>query len=95
MKGRERCFDTTWEDPQGNEHEVRVFYDISPPEPDVNWPGDLEIYAVVIEDDNIIDEISDEWLDLIKDQIAAEERADYYDRGDYLYDRMKDERMEK
>lgn len=45
--------DQQWEthcEIQGFEHEVTVEYYTSPAEPDVNWPGDLDIQGVYLED---------------------------------------------
>ena len=79
----------------GFEHDVAVFWESSPPEPDVNWPGGLEITAVFHEDNGcLMDELSDEQITALESE-AEGEPVDDDGYGDYLYDQEKDRRAEE
>lgn len=82
----------------GIEHDVLVEYRISPAEPDVNFPGEIELNGIYYEDEGDItnrlsDKEYDDLLDLITDSVQEDQSAQYYDRADYYYDRMKDDKL--
>ena len=77
---------------------VSVEVEISPPEPDVNFAGDIEITAVWYEDIGcVMDEMSDAEIEELTDRVDAElsqldDPAEL--RADYLYDQRKDDALE-
>ena len=86
-------FETTVEI-DGNEHEVVVFWEYQPAEPDVNVSAGYEVCSVICEDENIMDELSEIQL-LARESEAEGEPVDDDGYGDYLYDQEKDRRAEE
>ena len=61
----------------GIELDVSVIYDLSPAEPDVNWPGGLDIFGIYYEDQGcVMSQMTDEEIDrvytAIEDDLQAE-----------------------
>ena len=56
MKPKRRMHGTlnTWVAIDGHEHDVLVHYRISPSEPDVGWPGGLDLEGAYYEGDGCI-----------------------------------------
>jgi hypothetical protein len=89
----------TWCEVQGVECDVVVSFDASPPEPDVNWGGDLALTEVSLKTGgSVINEMTEPEFE------ALQERVDEYlnemddpreDYGDYLYDQKKDREAEE
>ena len=78
----------------GREASVVVDADWWPAEPDVGASAGFEINSVVEEDTDIMDLMSEYELDQLSLRIG-ELIGDEDDRGDFLYDQMKDARMER
>jgi len=79
---------------RGREANVVVDADWWPDEPDVGAASGFEINSVVEEDTDIMDLMSEYELDQLSLRIG-ELIGDEDDRGDFLYDQMKDARMER
>jgi hypothetical protein len=88
----------TWCEVLGAEVDVIVTYDASPPEADVNWPGDLDLTEVSLTTGgSVINEMTEPEFE------ALQERVDEYlnslgeddGYGDYLYDQKKDREAEE
>ena len=90
-------WDTTCEVQEVELDPVRVFYESSPPEPDVNWGGDLEITGVEYQgrEVGILMSVAEQraLLDSLNDYLNGLGEDDGY--GDYLYDQMKDAKAEE
>lgn len=60
----------TYAEVQGVELDpVRVFYYVSPAEPDVNWAGDLEIESVEYQGRDVFPDMTDREQEAIREQI--------------------------
>lgn len=75
--------------------DVLVEVDISPPEPDVNWAGGLDICSVWFEDQGCqLDRMSEEEIANLQERIEGDlsdkAEAEYYDRADHAYEQRKD-----
>ena len=72
---------------------VTLSWEATAPEPDVNWPGSLEITSVLFGRAELIDYLSDQ--DIEEMQREVQEHLDSTNDpdalGDYLYDLRKDE----
>jgi len=72
---------------------IILSWEATPPEPDVNWPGSLEITSVLFGRAELIDYLSDQ--DIEEMQREVQEHLDSTNDpdalGDYLYDLRKDE----
>ncbi len=68
------------------EIDVTVEYETSPAEPDVNWPGDLTICAIIDkESGNTIENVSSKEMENLIDRVTEWEN-DYYDpHNDHRY----------
>jgi hypothetical protein len=97
MKTREHVF-TTYVDVDGVErYPVQAYYEVEPAEPDVNFPGGIEINSVMYKKDDISTSIaSEDWDDLV---IRVEEyendrgQAALEDAADSRYDAMREEKL--
>ena len=84
----------TWCSIYGEEHDVMVEYTVSPPEPDVNWPGDIEVNAVWCEEcGNMVDEMTNAELAELIERLTEDE--DDGGREDYEYERWKERKLER
>lgn len=62
---------------------VRVFFDTSEPEPDVNWHGDFNINSVMYKDQELIGRISKDELVNLEERLTEELNASYEDGPEY------------
>ena len=86
----------TWAEVQGVECDVICSYDSSPPEPDVNWGGDFTLTEVSLKTGgSVIDEMTDQEIEDLTERVENDLNDlgsdDGY--GDYLYDRMVDDKL--
>lgn len=74
---------------------VKVYYESSPPEPDVNWAGGLEILSVIYQDEDVMPKMSEKEIDALhdrlSDQLSWNAQDDGY--GDWLYDCRRDDML--
>ena len=79
------------------EIDVEVHYRVEPAEPDVNWPGGLDIEQVTDKNGrDIYDDIPSKEMDELRDRVSQDlyDAGDPYDDyADYAYERARDERM--
>jgi hypothetical protein len=74
--------------------DVEVLYETSPAEPDVNWPGGCDVYAVYYGKVDLLPEMTSREVDELVDHISTSyDPDDGY--GDYLYERRKDYELEQ
>lgn len=76
---------------------VQVYYEASEPEPDVNWGGDLDVLSVIHKGVDVMPLLSVAELDRLRDDLGdhLNDLGSDDGYGDYLYDRMKDDRLER
>ena len=74
---------------------INISWEATPPEPDVNWPGSLEITSVLFGKVELIDYLSDHDIEEMQREVQEhlDGMNDPDDYGDYLYDLRKDERL--
>ena len=72
---------------------INISWEATPPEPDVNWPGSLEITSVLFGRAELIDYLSDQDIEEMQREVQEhlDGMNDPDDYGDYLYDLRKDE----
>ena len=79
----------------GVEHDVRVTYDLSPPEPDVGAEGGLEITGAYFEDQGcLLSKLSDDEFSALEDRVVgtvyAKMSDDIDERADWAYEQQRD-----
>lgn len=83
--------------PEQEDVEVEVHYDVEESDPSVGYQGGVIVTGVVIKgtEDDIQDSLNQSTM--MRLQQEAEEKAtdQFADYGDYMYDKMRDERMER
>lgn len=90
-------FETYVDLPEQEDVEVEVHYDVEESDPSVGYQGGVIVTGVVIKgtEDDIQDSLNQSTM--MRLQQEAEEKAtdQFADYGDYMYDKMRDERMER
>ena len=85
----------TWVELGDQELDVVVEYEVSPPEPDVNYGGGVDITSVLTRDGTeIVERLSERQIADLVDQVGEVSTDDYYARGDWEYDQRKDREAE-
>jgi hypothetical protein len=72
---------------------INISWEATPPEPDVNWPGSLEITSVLFSKVELIGYLSDQHIEEMQREVQEhlDGMNDPDALGDYLYDLRKDE----
>ena len=79
---------------QGREVDsVLVAYDTWPAEYDTNTAAGLEVVSVVEEDECILHLMSEDEIEELEQRLINDLSCEDDGYGDYLYDRMKDDRL--
>ena len=74
--------------------DVTVFWELEPAEPDVNWPGGVSVYSVLLgEVHNVLDDMTAAEVSDLEQRLLEDAYSDPDDYGDYLYQMRKDEGM--
>lgn len=83
--------------PDRDDVEVEVHYDIEESDPSVGYQGGVVITSVVEKgtDNDLMDYIKPEDENRLVDEAIQHVTDQHADYGDYMYDRMRDERMER
>lgn len=84
----------------GIEHDVRVTYDLSPPEPDVGAEGGLEITGAYFEDQGcLLSKLSDDEFEALEDRVVgtvyAKMSDDIDERADRAYEQKRDSDLDR
>tara|TARA_R110001606_G_scaffold269261_1_gene417883 strand:- start:86 stop:400 length:315 start_codon:yes stop_codon:yes gene_type:complete len=89
----------------GVEHDVRVTYDLSPPEPDVGAEGGLEITGAYFhkrffEDQGcLLSKLSDDEFEALEDRVVgtvyAKMSDDIDERADWAYEQKRDSDLDR
>ncbi len=84
----------------GVEHDVRVTYDLSPPEPDVGAEGGLEITGAYFEDQGcLLSKISDDEFEALEDRVVKSVYSsmsdDIDERSDAAYEQQRDRDLDR
>ena len=59
----------TYVDIDGVEHTVTVYYETSPEEADVNWPGGCDLADVFYKKESVLSRLTDEAVDDLKERL--------------------------
>lgn len=73
---------------------VDVYYEVGPPEPDVNWPGDLTINSVQVNGQEVRDVLTALEQELLQEKISQDDAEAEADEADYRYEIERERRGE-
>jgi hypothetical protein len=73
---------------------VTVHYEVSPAEPDVNWPGGITINSVQIDGNEVKDVLSALEMSLLEEKVSQDDAEAEADDADYQYEIERDRRAE-
>lgn len=95
FKPKGSSFDSYIDTPEFDDVEVTVEYDLEPAEPDVGYAGGITITSVVNKStgDEVVDSLPQAVLDRLAQEAEEDASGQADDYGDYMYDRMRDERL--